>query len=81
MSKDRLDTFGENDNAATPKVVFGGQCCLCGFEIEATGMDPCEVTVTTASGKWQVWWCHGACFKAAITDPPDAPGFFEPAHF
>lgn len=62
-------------------VTFGGQCCLCGNEIEATDTDPCEVSVTTAEGKWQVWWCHGNCFKAAIKDPPDAPGFFAPAHF
>jgi hypothetical protein len=62
-------------------VTFGGQCCLCGNEIEAVGTDPCEVTVTTPDGKWQVWWCHGECFKGAIKDPPNAPGFFAPAHF
>lgn len=44
-------------------VTFGGQCCLCGREIEATETDPCEVTVTTANGKWQMWWCHGDCFS------------------
>jgi hypothetical protein len=32
-------------------------------------------------GKWRVWFCHGACFCASLTDPPDAPGFFDPAHF
>ena len=63
------------------KVVFGGQCCLCGSEIHLTETDPCELTVSTASGNLQVWWCQGACFKAALTDPPDAPGFFEPAFF
>jgi len=52
------------------EVVFGGQCCLCGKEIEATGSDPCEVVVTTAEGKWQTWWCHGQCFKDRLTDPP-----------
>ncbi len=62
-------------------VIFGGQCCLCGNDIEATETDPCEVAVTTADGKWQVWWCHGECFKASIKDPPGAPGFFAPAHF
>jgi hypothetical protein len=63
------------------EVVFGGQCCLCGKEIEATGTDPCEVVVTTAEGKWQTWWCHGHCFKDRLTDPPEAPGFLSPAHF
>jgi hypothetical protein len=63
------------------KVVFGGQCCFCGGIIDAQGPDPLEVNVTTATGKWQVWWAHSSCFKGRITDPPDAPGFFEPAHF
>lgn len=62
-------------------VVFGGQCCLCGKEIEAGGVDPCEVVVTTAEGRWQTWWCHAQCFKERLTDPLEAPGFFEPAHF
>lgn len=64
-----------------PVVVFGGLCLFCGNEIEASAPDPIEVTATTATGKWQVWWCHAACFKANITDPPDAEGFFAPAHF
>jgi hypothetical protein len=37
------------------------------------------VTVETAKGQWQVWFCHAACFKARLTDPPDWPGVFEPA--
>jgi hypothetical protein len=62
-------------------VTFGGQCCFCGNPIEANDLDPCEVTVSTAGQKWQVWWCHAQCFKDRITDPPEAPGFFAPAHF
>src|SRR5439155_16511858 len=36
--------------------------------------NPCEVTVTTADGEWQVWWCQGDCFKASIKNSRDAPG-------
>jgi len=54
---------------------------LCGRPIEPTEIDPCEIMVTTAAGGTQVWWCHAECFKQSITDPPDAPGVFEPAHF
>ena len=58
-----------------------GPCCFCGCDIESTGVDPCQVTVGTEAGKWQTWSCHARCFKARLTDPPEAPGFFEPAHF
>ena len=64
-----------------PEAIFGGQCAFCGEIINAVAPGPLEVTATTSDGKWQTWWCHSACFKAQITDPPDAPGFFEPAHF
>jgi hypothetical protein len=63
------------------EVTFGGQCCFCGNDINAQGVDPLEVSATTATGKWQVWWAHSACFKARITDPPGGEGFFAPAHF
>jgi hypothetical protein len=26
------------------------------------------LSVETASGKWQVWFCHSACFKSRITN-------------
>ena len=58
-----------------------GPCCFCGCDIESTGVDPCRVTVETEAGKWQVWSCHARCFKARLTDPPEAPGLFEAAHF
>jgi hypothetical protein len=58
-----------------------GPCCLCGRLIEPTAIDPCRLTVETQGEKLQVWFCHAACFKARLTDPPDAPGFFDPAHF
>lgn len=65
----------------TNEVTFGGLCCFCGAIIHASGPDPVELTVTAATGKWQVWWCHAACFKQRLTDPPGAEGFFAPAHF
>jgi hypothetical protein len=58
-----------------------GPCCFCAKDVERTGPDPCSVQVTTAAEKWQVWTCHGACFKAALAAPPEAPSLFEPAHF
>jgi hypothetical protein len=39
------------------------------------------VEVSTAGGKWQMWFCHAACFKQRIVNPPDAPGLLDPAHF
>jgi hypothetical protein len=45
------------------------------------GLDPLRLTVETSEGKWQVWYAHAECFKARLVDLPDAPGFFDPAHF
>jgi hypothetical protein len=42
---------------------------------------PAGVTAETSDGKWQVWFAHASCFKGKLVDPPDAPGFFDPAHF
>jgi hypothetical protein len=63
-----------------PTVTFG-PCCFCAQEIADTATDPCSITVTTRKGLWQVWKCHGECFRARLTNPPDEPDFFEPAHF
>lgn len=64
-----------------PTVTFGAQCCLCGLDSDTEGVDPLELSVTTAQGDWQMWWAHAACFKDRLTDPPDAPGLFEAEHF
>lgn len=57
-----------------------GPCCFCGKHVEKQGIDPCEITVETAGGKFQVWYCHGACFKALLADLPDNHAeVFEPA--
>jgi hypothetical protein len=58
-----------------------GPCCFCGKEIEGTEIDPCRVTVSTAKEEWQIWYCHGACFKERLIELPDSPAFFYPAHF
>jgi len=63
-----------------PKVEWG-PCCFCGSDIKASAVDPCRVQVSTAGGKWQVWFCHATCFKQRIQNPPEAPGLFDPAHF
>ena len=60
-----------------PKIVWG-PCCFCGDQIEPTAIDPCRVQVTTESGKWQVWYCHAACFKKRIVEHPMD---LSPAHF
>jgi hypothetical protein len=49
--------------------------------MEKNNTDPCRITVETANGKWQVWFCHGNCFRQKLSDLPEAPGLFEPAHF
>ena len=58
-----------------------GPCCFCGQDIEPVEPDPCRVTVTTAGDKWQVWFCHGTCFRERLAEMPDNLGFFDPAHF
>ena len=60
-----------------PKIVWG-PCCFCGEQIKPTEIDPCRVQVTTESGKWQVWYCHAACFKQRLVDHPMD---LSPAHF
>jgi hypothetical protein len=59
--------------------VAWGPCCFCGADIEPSDIDPCRVSVETASGKWQAWFCHSACFRDRITT--GAPIDLSPAHF
>jgi hypothetical protein len=56
-----------------------GPCCFCGLPIRTTNLDPCRLTVATVEGKWQVWFCHSACFKERLSNRPDL--LFDPAHF
>ncbi len=58
-----------------------GPCCFCAQVIEPTGSDPCRLTVTTSSEKWQVWFCHGACFRERLGSVPEFEGLFDPAYF
>jgi hypothetical protein len=62
-----------------PQVTFNGPCPFCGEFIVDSEVDPCRVTVQTKSGKWQVWSCHAACFKARIVENPHMD--LSPAHF
>jgi ribonuclease HI len=73
-------TVTDEKKTSNPTIEWG-PCCFCGLRIQPSSVDPCRVQVATASGKWQVWMCHAACFKQRITNPPEAPGFFDPAHF
>lgn len=65
----------------TPHEVTWGPCCFCGLAIAQTPIDPCRLTVETAGGKWQVWFCHAECFKKQLSARPDLLGMFPPAHF
>jgi hypothetical protein len=56
-----------------------GPCVFCGKDIAETNTDPCSVNVSTKSGAWQVWKCHGDCYKSRITK--DSPMDLSPAHF
>jgi len=67
--------------ATQGKAVHFGPCCFCAEKIEQTDIDPCRVTVSTTTDKWQVWYCHSACFKERLGTLAGAEGFFEPAHF
>jgi hypothetical protein len=47
-----------------------GQCCFCGRDIEEKELDPCRISVTVKSGKWQaLWFCHAECFREKLVDP------------
>jgi hypothetical protein len=56
-----------------------GPCCFCGQDIKETEIDPCRLTVETSGDKWQVWYCHGACFRDRIVKHPQID--LSPAHF
>src|SRR5690349_20790827 len=58
--------------AKKPDVAFG-PCCFCDRSIAKHDPDPCRITVETAAGKWQVWFCHGHCFRDRLAQPPEAP--------
>lgn len=47
----------------------GVACCFCKNNVQATGVDPCDISIAT---KWdrpdqkrrdQLFWCHAQCFK------------------
>jgi len=57
-----------------------GPCCFCAQQIADTAIDPCRVTVETSGGTVQWWYCHAACFKGRLANPPELIGMFEPAH-
>ena len=79
--------IGVKHRSLTPPVVpqtqdvIGRLCCFCGKDIAVTAIDPCRVVVETGTNEWQAWYCHALCFKERLTDPPDGPGLFAPAHF
>ena len=79
-----VDAMSESRNEPPPselRVQFG-PCCFCGREIEGSDVDPCSVTVTTSGEYWQVWSCHGACFRERLLSQyEEYEGFFDPAHF
>jgi hypothetical protein len=67
------------EQPAPPKVTFNGPCPFCGELIDDTEIDPCRITVETRARKWQVWFCHAACFKSRIVENRYMD--LSPAHF
>ena len=57
------------------------RCCFCNGHIEESATGPCFIRVETKTGLWQMWTCHGDCFKRCLTQPPDWPDEFQPVHF
>ena len=57
-------------------VEFGGGCCFCGLAIPPTDKDPCRITVETAEGLWQVWFCLARCFRDLLAEDE----MFDSAH-
>ena len=49
------------------------RCSLCNREIEETATDPCFIRVETKTGAWQMWTCHGACFKSVWLNRQSGP--------
>jgi hypothetical protein len=72
--------IAHGENVAAHEVKWG-PCCFCALEITQTSIDPCRVTVETAGGKWQVWFCHAECFKERLSTHPEMLSMFPPAHF
>ena len=72
-----LDIFRRKPTGGV--AVAWGPCCFCGKDIQPSDIDPCRVSVETASGKWQVWFCHSACFRDRMD--PGAAVDLSPAHF
>jgi len=66
------------ENSSSPDTQFG-PCCFCGENIVSSDADPCRITVETIKGAWQVWFCHGKCFKDRLVDHPQID--LSPAHF
>ena len=60
-------------------VPFNGPCVFCGRYIDDSAVDPCRVTVETSAGRWQIWFCHAACFKSRVAENPHVD--LSPAHF
>ena len=54
-----------------------GQCCFCGKDVETTVLDPCLFKVLTNNNDWEVWTCHGACFRERVMDVQHLARFFE----
>lgn len=61
------------------EVRFDGPCPFCGELIEESEIDPCSLVVTTRQELWQIWYCHGECFKKRIVENKYVD--LSPAHF
>lgn len=60
-------------------IVRWSPCCFCGLDIAESKTDPCWLTVSPQSKKWQTWFCHAQCFKSLLTKNSEVD--LSPAHF
>ena len=73
------EPLGDSEINIEIDVQFNGPCVFCGELIADSAVDPCKLTVETSSGLWQVWFCHGSCFRERIAENPHVD--LSAAHF
>jgi len=60
--------------------VINSDRLFCGKQFEETALTLVRLRRNREQER-QTWFSHAACFRERLTDLPEMPGFFEPAHF
>ena len=60
-----------------------GLCCFCGDGIARESDDWGHLTITHKGdeSRWQLWYCHGSCFKQRLARAADVTDLFDPYFF